>query len=338
MARLSKVDGRWVNLDKPGGAVFFVAGDTVSYKGGGGSDTYAGTSPEKPKATIDGTTGAHASCAATRGDTIVVMPGTVTITAAIDLDVANVTLTGYTVTGPKTRNPSIITCATDSVSMINVDAANVVVENLTITNTATTADVFLIDVGDTTSASGSILRNLFIDCEGGAATVNAVRLGDGTVVSDYLMMDGCVIYDYDDIAVTQGTASDGTLIRNCDIFDLVSDNEGLTGIELGGDHCRIEDCYIKVSAADAAAACIAGTGTALENYVGNTHLHAFGSGAHGVLLTAGDSIQGLHMWGTGATADIFDIKTAVVGLTGFTGWAAVGDGSVCALINPNVTA
>lgn len=338
MANLAYAKGRWMNLEKPGGAVFFVGGGTVAYNGIGASDENKGLTPEAPLATIDGTAGAHAKCVAGRGDTIVVLPGTVTITAAIALDLADVTLTGYCVTGPKSRNPSVITCATNSVEMIAVDAANVVVENLTLTNTAATADVFLIDVGDTTSSSGAILRNLFIDCEGGTTTVNAIRIGDGTVVSDYCLIEGCVIYDLDDIGITVSAASEGCLIRNCDIFDAVSANVMLTGIYLGGPNTSIEDCYIMNSYANANGACIQLAAAAVTTKVRNCHLSALGTACHGILIATGGTglFTGLHI-AANALTDTVDCATPLVGNTGFTGWAsAPADGTVCELLDPQV--
>ena len=94
MANLNFVHGRWINLDKPGGQVFFVGGGTVAVNGKSASDTNHGLTPEQPLSTIDGTAGAFAKVVAGRGDTIVVLPGAVTVTAAIAFDTADVTLTG----------------------------------------------------------------------------------------------------------------------------------------------------------------------------------------------------------------------------------------------------
>ena len=160
MATLSKMDGRWINEEKPGGLVFFVSGGTAAYTEGHGkalqgSDGHDGLTPERPLSTIDGTYGAVSKAVAGRGDTIVVLPGTVTITAAIGLDKDDLTLTGATNTGSKSRNPSIITSATNTIVSISVDAANVTVENLTLTSTAGTSDVFMINVGATTASPGA---------------------------------------------------------------------------------------------------------------------------------------------------------------------------------------
>jgi len=333
MANLATVNGRWVNLEKPGGAVFFVGGGTVAYLGRGASDSNKGTTPQEPFATIDGTAGAHASCVADRGDTIVMLPGTVTITAAIALDLADVTLTGYTVTGPNIRNPSVVTCATDSVSMIEVDAANVNVENLTITNTATTADVFLIDVGDTTASPGAILRNLYVDCEGGANTVNAIRIGDGTVVSDYCTIEGCTIYDLDDIGITVADASEGCIIRNCRIFDRASANVALTGITIKADNTMVDNCVVKIDGT-----CIEVEAGATDTQITNTHLYSFAAAGHCLHITATGSVCASNIFCTAELAEYaVDFQTAVTGLSGIIGYtSAPADGSISELINPNI--
>ena len=336
MARISKADGQWVNLDKPGGAVFFVLGDTVAYKGAKGSDDYVGTSPEKPKATIDGTNGAHSLCVADRGDTIVVMPGTVTLTAAVALDVADVTLTGFYNTGPKTRNPSILTTATDSVALVSVEAANVCVENLTLTNTATTSDTYMIDVGQATASPSCIFKNLFLDMEGGAATLNGIHIGDGALVCSWCHIEGCVIYDLDDVGITIKDASIGCLVKNCDIYDLVSANTALEGIDVDADCTHVEKCYIRVSAASASAQCISVAATAQEFVVRDTSLCAFGAGAHGVLFADGATGCCMNIFvSANALNDTVQHTTDVDGYSGVVGWAsAPADGTAPELINP----
>ena len=158
MAKLDKVDGAWVNLEKPGGAVFFVGGGTVANGGIGASDGNSGLDPKQPLATIDGTAGAHNKVVAGRGDTIVILPGSVTITAAIALDVADVTLTG--IDPNNTINPSaILSSLAASADAINVTAANVVIENLHFP-ASTAATTSRIDAG----AAGLVVRGCTFEC------------------------------------------------------------------------------------------------------------------------------------------------------------------------------
>ena len=344
--------GMWINTDKPGGRVYFVAdpGTTsvpstygVAAKGRtgsgiGASDTNAGVTPEQPLATIDGTSGALAHCTAGRGDTIVVLPGVITITAAITLSKTDITLTGYSNTGAKTRNPSVITCATNSVEMIAIEAANVTVENLTLTNTATTADVFLIDVGDVTASPDYILRNVFLDFSGGAATVNGISIS-GDTVSDNGRIEGCCLHDLDDVGITVADGNINTIIENCLIYDnIVASNTMLTGISAAADYTKIFDCIIMNSAAAAGASCINVTATAQAVLMVGNRVQAFGSGGHGILYAAAASGPCLDVHvGAGALAGSVDFTTAVTGISSVTGQvSAPGDGTISELPNPNV--
>jgi hypothetical protein len=160
MANLINVHGRWINQEKPGGAVFFVGGGTVAFNGKGASDGSGrvGITPEQPFATIDGTRGAHASCVASRGDTIVLLPGSITITSAIALDLADVTLTGTK--GSTAVHPSsIVSSLASSADAINVTGANIVIEDLNFA-ASTAATTSRIDV----AAANCTIRNNSFNC------------------------------------------------------------------------------------------------------------------------------------------------------------------------------
>ena len=128
MANLNFIAGRWVNLEKPGGAVFFVGGGTVAYKGKGASDTNTGLTPEQPVSTIGG---AIAKVANGRGDTVVILPGNVTVTSAISITSAMSDLTIAGIKGQGNINPSTITGTLASTGDIfSIAATNVVIEDL----------------------------------------------------------------------------------------------------------------------------------------------------------------------------------------------------------------
>ena len=127
MANLLNVHGQWVNTEKPGGQVFFVGGGTVAVNGKAASDTNNGLTPQQPLSTIDGSAGAFAKVKAGRGDTIVLLPGNVTITTAIAFDTDDVTLTGFPNQG--NINSSSITVQ-GAIDGINVTGANAIIENL----------------------------------------------------------------------------------------------------------------------------------------------------------------------------------------------------------------
>jgi len=177
MARLDKVDGKWVNLEKPGGKVIFVGGGTVAVGGVGASDTYPGTRPEAPKSTIDGTSGAINNCVSGRGDTIVILPGSITVTVAIALDVADLTLTGIE-SGASINPSAILSSLAASSDLINVTAANVVIEHLHF-KASTAATTSRIDAG---AASLTIRNNTFLCGAYDLETITVPAAGDDLLV------------------------------------------------------------------------------------------------------------------------------------------------------------
>jgi hypothetical protein len=154
MANLTVVHNEWVNLDKPGGQVFFVGGGTVAYKGKGASDNNSGLSPQQALSTISG---AITKCVASRGDTIALLPGNVSVTTALAMSKADVTLTG--VDGNGIINPSAITVGA-AIDGINVTAANVTIENIHFRASPVTGTTSRIDAG----AAGLVVRGCTFDC------------------------------------------------------------------------------------------------------------------------------------------------------------------------------
>lgn len=165
MANLNFVSGRWVNLEKPGGAVFFVGGGTVAYKGKGASDTNAGLTPEQPLSTIaQGVVQAVSG----RGDTIVLLAGVETITTAVVLSKDDVTLAG--IKGQGNINPSAITGTLGSTGdILSVTGANVVIEDLhfTASGAANTARINV-------AAAGLTVRGCTFAC--GASDLETITI------------------------------------------------------------------------------------------------------------------------------------------------------------------
>ena len=179
MASLQNVHGRWVNLEKPGGQVFFVGGDVVAYRGKGASDNGPGTSPEQPLKTI---AQAITNCTTGRGDTIVLLPGDLAdISSALAMSKADVTLTGVDPAG--TINASQIT-GTGAIDVIDVSAANCVIENLHFAASGSSI-VSRINVG----AAGLVIRNCTFEC--GANDLETITVpADG----DDLLIENCRFY------------------------------------------------------------------------------------------------------------------------------------------------
>ena len=183
MATLSYQRGRWMNLEKPGGAVFFVSGGTAALHGGGGSNSGACDTPEEPATTIQA---ALDKTVAGRGDTVVILPGSITITAALTMTKDDVTLTGLGGSSPIKPSAILVNAAVDGIA---VTGANVVIEDLHFA--ASTASVTSrINAG----SAGLTVRNNTFDC-GGSDTfsITIPAAGLHTTISGnrfYITADG----------------------------------------------------------------------------------------------------------------------------------------------------
>jgi hypothetical protein len=98
---LTKYGSFWGQLPQTSGRLFWVA-PTASYVVEGNSypasDNNDGLSPERALLTIDYAVGLTTANA---GDVIVLLPGSHTVTAAVTLDVAGITITGIPGSGPR---------------------------------------------------------------------------------------------------------------------------------------------------------------------------------------------------------------------------------------------
>jgi len=328
---LLNMHGYWVNTDRPGGRVFFVGGGTVAFQGKGASDVFDGSKPETPLATI---AQAHTLAVAGRGDTIVLLPGGVTITAAIAITKADLTLMGVS-QGKGVRGPSVITCATNSVEMISIDADNVTVKDLVLDHNATTADVFLIDVGDTSAVTGCLLENLFIDMEGSATTTNAIRLGDGTNAVVKSVVKDCTLHGLDDIGITLSAGSDENQIVGNVIYDAVQFATAVAtdAVNCAGDGCTLSNNEVRVGGT---------TGFSLVgtlNQLNNNRISAGGANTIGILLA-----DGATAWGNGnvvtaiAAGNLIDATTDADSPTVFADFGNVhaADPATAAFVTPTV--
>lgn len=184
------------------GKVFWVNNSTALADGGiGGSDNGPGTY-QKPFRTIDAAIG---KCTASRGDTIMVMPGyTQTISAAvgIDLDVVGVTIIGL---GNGTLRPTI-TFDTAVTADIDIDAANTAMMNFRfIGNIAALAAP--IDV----NAAGFTMQNCDFYANAATTDVDISIITDAA--ADDMWIEGCGFYYLDSLADTAVTAVSTEVIR-----------------------------------------------------------------------------------------------------------------------------
>jgi len=108
-----------------GGGNITTTGTVYFLDSGIGSDGNEGLSSERPFATLDY---AFSRCATNNGDYIIVAPGHAeTITTAVGLDVAGVTVVGL---GPGRSKPAFT--GSGAIDVFNVSAANITIHNLRI--------------------------------------------------------------------------------------------------------------------------------------------------------------------------------------------------------------
>jgi len=343
MAKLDKVDGRWVNLDKPGGMVLWVSGGTPAYKGIAGSDNHDGLNPERPLATIDGTAGALAKVVAGRGDTIVLMPGSVTITAAIAMDTDDVTLTGAKNCAPGEVPPSWIVSATDA-SMLDVSADNCVIENLLFdcniaTSTANNEVIQICDSATAQTQRGTIIRNCFIDMDGADTDIDGIRVGfDADSIAPNTLIEGVTIQSPDQIGIALTAGSDNCIVRGCHIYDnaeATPANVMTSGIDTSSDNVLIEN---NVIATLGGTACIAVT-AGLAGVIRNNSLHANGANSIGITIADAGIVAGCsNTIIAGAAGNLIDFAAATDNYAGFNDFGTVtaADPGAGGFITPTV--
>ena len=270
MANINYVNGRWVNLEKTGGQVIFVGGGTVAYPGGNGaSDTYPGKRPTEPKSTIQD---ALDDTVAGRGDTVVVLPGNVTITAALTMSKTDVALAG--VADGSLVNPSAITVGA-AIDGIAVSAANVTIENLHFPASTVTGTTSRINAG----AAALTVRNNTFEC--GVYDLETITV---PAAGDDLLVEGNRFYvtaDGPDAAVEVEAAGVARLVVKDNLFQGGSDTNAwdVGAINSGVAHT---DCFISGNVSTFGPAIIF-TAAALGMIVGNI----MGEGTLGSMLNPG---------------------------------------------------
>lgn len=304
--------GYWSNSEKPGGQVFFVsAGSPVAYRGIGGSDSNDGRTPQRPLSTVSG---ALSLCVSGRGDTIVLLPGTITVTAPISITVADVTLTtGCAESASYPYGPTIITAAaTYDNNLIQVDADNVVIEGIVFecgftTVTANQEVVQVNSTNTTTDISGFVMRNCLFDGTRSAGAANAadadldfLRLGlDSNDRVFHARVENCVFTacDQDAIAIP---AAPGAVISNCRIRDGLGSELTRYGISIASVGVLVKGCNITVGDTATPGAGIYVNST-LAEYVDN-RIWARGADTIAILAAASATGSGRANWLTAVAA------------------------------------
>jgi len=286
---LLNVHGKWINTEKPGGQVFFVGGGTVAYEGQGASNVNDGLTPKHPLSTIaQGLTQSVSG----RGDTVVLLPGSVTVTAAINVTIDDVTIMGYHDPGPWGRSSSVIVNATD-VNTFTINANDVELRGLTLddnvaTATAATAAIAINTGNDGVDFTGTRIINCYVDMAGADTDRNGITVGLTADANDgglNTLIEGCVVYDCEQDAIHINLGSENSIVRNCLIYD---DGTRLTryGVEVLAVTCLVQDCTIQVSDTATPGACVHNGVAAARLQVHRCNLAATGANTIGILAIA----------------------------------------------------
>ena len=299
--------GMWVNLDKPGGRVYFVGGGSVAAKGRTGSGLSAsndndGLTPERPLSTIQSAIG---DCTAGRGDTVALLPGSIAITAAITIGKDDMTLTAAQPVGARQYPNVTISTATD-VSMLEINANNVTVDSIRFDDnvTAATAGTATIDVNTSDTGedfSGVRILNCWID-QAGMTDSDRDGITLGTDASDgalAALVEGCTIIEAGRNAILINVGSEHSTVRNCKIYDVA--DVTLNGVKVLATSCTIEYCDMLTSGADGSG-CIYNGVAAARMVANNNNLAAWGADTACIIVanTATQRTHNNHMTATAA--------------------------------------
>ena len=298
-------------LENVGGNTFYVAASGYTAADGvGASDSNDGLSPQTPLSTIQA---ALNLCVTGRGDTVAILPGSITVTAALTMTKDDVTLKGAINAGPRAYQPAVIVNATN-VNTLTIDANNCKVENITFDDNVSTAgaDTAVIAVNSVSSAAdytGTVLRNLYLDMAGADDDRDGITLGlagdttDGALKS---LVEGCVIWDCGQDAIVIAAGSENCIVRDC----LISDDGTITtryGVEAVALSAHIDACTIMSSGT----ACINNGIAAARLMVTNCTLSAWGANTIGIVAINTATQHTMNNWIAAAAAgNIIDYATS----------------------------
>ena len=205
--------GHWMNTEKPGGRVYFVSGGTVAAKGKtgtgiGGSDSNDGLSPERPLLTV---AQAHTLARAGAGDTIALLPGTVTLTGELTISNDDITIMGYN------EGSAALPCSITSSLAASADTIDLTGDNITIQNVhfpaATAATTAIVNIA---GAACTIRGCTFLCGANNVETITIPATGTYATIEDNFFH---VTANGPDAAIEIEHASAAPLIIRRNIFD-----------------------------------------------------------------------------------------------------------------------
>jgi len=321
------LQGGFSGVNNPGGAVYWVgASGYAAYDGSSPSDANDGLSPQEPFATIQAALNA---CTSGRGDIVMVLPGTYTVTAAITMSKDDVTLASALPVGRRERSQVIIANSTDVNTLIitgnDCKVIGIGFDDDVATATAATAAVCIGNIASSAvTVSNTIIRNCYIDMLGSDADRDGICVGLTADASDggpHTLIEGCTILDPDNCGVIINVGSPYTVVRDCHIYDLV--NLCLYGVEVLAVSCTVEHCDILVSATTGPGACIHNGVAAARLLAVNNTLHAWGADTTAILVINTATQRTANNWITAtATKNSVDYLTACTSPSADVNWYA----------------
>ncbi len=334
------LNGGFTGHNNPGAAVWYV-GATTALNGSAPSDNNNGTSPQQAFSTIQK---GLDSCVGGRGDIVALLPGSYTVTAAITMSKADVTLQAAHMPGPRQRSNVVIVNATD-VNTIEITASDVTVAGIEFDDNVSSATADTAVIAANVANTGADLRNVkiincFLDMLGSDADRDGIALGlagdadDGAIGS---LVEGCVIFDCDQDAIVLAAGSDYSRVVNCEINDVV--NLCRYGVEVAAVGCVVSGCDILVSDTATPGAPIHNGVAAARLQVNDCRLHAWGANTTGILAinTATQRSAGNFITAT-AAGNVIDYLTASTSPSAAADIGAVyaADPPAAALVVPTV--
>lgn len=186
--------GAWM-LSNPVGAIFWVAAQ-AAYEGIGPSNNNDGLSPKRPLATL---AQAITNCVSGRGDRIILMPGTYSLTAALAIAKNVVEIYSWmpgaaVISSPNTTGPATV---------LSIDASDVLVDGVTFScgDQVTTC----VDIANTSASNRIGLRGNTLLGSGANSAAKGVQIGDGTNDAADVLLDGNFIDRFKYGVVWDGT-------------------------------------------------------------------------------------------------------------------------------------
>ena len=287
--------GGFSGFNNPGGRVFWVAASGYTALNGiGPSDSNSGLSPQKPFSTIQK---GLDSCVAGRGDIVALLPGSYTITAALTMTIADVTLCSAHPVAAHDYSPVIITgAATLDVNLVQMDADNTRIIGLGFEAgfTTVTANQEVIQVNSTNTTTdifGAIIKNCFFDMTRAAGAASAsdtdldvIRVGlDSTDRAFNALVEGCTIRGYDQDGISIEAGSVGAVIRDNRIYDGIGSELGLSGVNIKATNALVSGNRITAGTNSTTAGPINVNVATARAIITDNHLVAWGADTLGIV-------------------------------------------------------